>query len=77
MILLIFLIIGSVSAADSGEVLSLDDDSDTLNSDNLENDALSSAEVDVDDGNFNSLDTAIQNVDAGGTVHLNTNVTLN
>ena len=67
MILLIFLIIGTVSAAD---------DADSLSSDDVD-DVLSDSEVDVDDGNFASLDNAIQNVDAGGTVHLNTNVTLN
>ena len=75
-VLLIFLIIGSVSAEDSNDVIS-SDSSDDLSSNNLENDVLDADETDVDDGNFAALDSAIQNVDAGGTVHLNQNVTLN
>ena len=76
-VLLIFLIVGSVSAEDSNDVISSDDSSDDLISDNLGNDVLNADEADVDDGNFAALDSAIQNVDAGGTVHLNQNVTLN
>ena len=74
---MIFLIVGSVSAEDSNDVISSDDSSDDLISDNLGNDVLNADEADVDDGNFAALDSAIQNVDAGGTVHLNQNVTLN
>ena len=76
MILLVFLIIGTVSATDAHDLMSADDDADSLSSDDVE-DVLSDSEADVDDGNFASLDKAIQDVDAGGTVHLNTNVTLN
>lgn len=77
MILLVFLIIGSVSATDSDDLIASDEAADDLGSDNLENDILNEEEVDVDDENFAALDNAIQNVDAGGTIHLNTNVTLN
>jgi len=77
MILLVFLILGSVSATDSNDLIASDEAADDLSSDNLENDILNEEEVDVDDENFAALDNAIQNVDAGGTIHLNTNVTLN
>ena len=76
MILLVFLIIGTVSATDAQDLMSADDDADSLSSDDVD-DVLGDSEADVDDGNFASLDKAIQDVDAGGTVHLNTNVTLN
>lgn len=77
MILLVFLILGSVSATDSDDLIASDEAADDLGSDNLENDILNEEEVDVDDENFAALDNAIQNVGAGGTIHLNTNVTLN
>lgn len=76
MILLVFLIIGTVSASDAQDLIASDDEVDSLSSDDGD-DVLSDSESDVDDGNFASLDKAIQDVDAGGTVHLNTNVTLN
>ncbi|WP_458454359.1 Ig-like domain repeat protein [Methanobrevibacter sp.] len=76
MILLVFLVIGTVSATEDADVVASDDVDDSIVADGSK-EQLTSAETDVEDSNFTSLDTAIQNVDAGGTVHLNTNVTLN